>query len=194
LALPLRSGLPFSLAARADHLWLLGETDSAKHYRDRLARSINGGRTFTVRSGPCFADLGGRLVPVGDGVVWAVCPSGLMAELTLSTNDGRSFPANRSAHDPGGLRQPGLVNSAGIAAASPRIAVLSRGAGGALLRTIDAGRHWRPVAGTARLQGVSWLSFSTSRSGAALVQMSARQTQLWRTTNGGATWRPVPIR
>jgi len=118
----------------------------------------------------------------------------MMAWLALSTNGGRSFPAIRSAHDPGGLRQPSLVNSARIGAASARVAVLSRGAGGALLRTTDAGRHWRAVTGTARIRAVFWLEFTSRRVGAALVQTGPRQTQVWRTTDGGATWRPVPIR
>ena len=51
-----------------------------------------------------------------------------MALLALSTNGGRSFPSIESVHEHGGLRQPGLVNSARIAAASARVAVLSRGA------------------------------------------------------------------
>jgi photosystem II stability/assembly factor-like uncharacterized protein len=116
-----------------------------------------------------------------------------MAELALSTNGGRSFPAIRSVHDPGGLRQPALVNSARIAAASARVAVLSRGAGGALLRTTDAGRHWQSVPRTARIEQVLWLGFTTNRVGAALVQLGG-ETQLWRTSDGGATWHSVPIR
>jgi hypothetical protein len=191
LALPVRSGLPFSLAAHADHLWLLGETNSAKHRLDRLARSMNGGRTFTVRSGPCFADLGGRIVPAGDGVLWAVCPSGMMSELLLSTNGGRSF-AVRSFHDPGGLGHPSLTNGAQVAAASARVAVLNGGGGGALLRTTDAGRHWNRVPLTARIEQVFWLGFTTHRVGVAVVQ-EGHKAQLLRTTDGGAIWHLVPI-
>ena len=183
---------PFSLAARGSDVWFLGLPRHRPDF-DTLALSADDGLTFTPRKGPCLAELGGTLVPAADGVVWAVCPSGMMAELALSTNGGRSFPLIRSAHDPGGLRQPGLVNSARIAAASARVAVLSRGAGGALLRTTDVGRHWRSVPGTARFQDVFWLDFTTSRVGAALVQTGARQTQLWRTTDGGAIWHSVPI-
>jgi photosystem II stability/assembly factor-like uncharacterized protein len=115
-----------------------------------------------------------------------------MGELALSTNGGRSFPTIRSAHDPGGLRQPALVNSARIAAPSARVAILTRGAAGALLRTTDRGRHWSAVPRTARIQEVFWLGFSTSSVGAALVQLRHR-TQLWRTTDAGATWHSVPV-
>jgi photosystem II stability/assembly factor-like uncharacterized protein len=184
--------LPFSLAARGPDVWFLGPP---RHRPDfgTLALSSNDGHTFSRRKGPCLAELGGTLVPTGDGVVWAVCPTGMMAELSLSTNGGRSFPTIRSVHDPGGVRQPGLINSARLAAASARVAVLSRGAGGALLRTTDTGRHWHPVPHTARIKQLFWLAFTTRRVGAALVQ-TRHHTQLWRTSDAGATWHSVPIR
>ena len=47
---------------------------------------------------------------------------------------------------------------------------------------------------TARIDEVFWLGFTTSRGGAAVVQLGPRETQLWRTTDGGATWRSVRIR
>jgi len=184
---------PFSLAARGSDVWFLGPPRHRPD-SDTLALSSDHGRTFTPLKGPCLAELGGTLIPAADGVVWAVCPSGMMAWLALSTNGGRSFPTIRSVHDPGGIRQPALVNSARIAAASARVAVLSRGAGGALLRTSDAGRHWSPVRRTARIQDVFWLAFTTSRVGVAVVQLGPGRTQLWRTTDGGATWHFVPIR
>jgi len=183
---------PFSLAARGSDVWSLGPPRHRPDF-DTVALSSDHGRTFTPRKGPCLAELGGTLIPAAAGVVWAVCPTGSMAQLALSRNGGRSFPSIESVHDHGGLRQPGVVNSARIAAASAQVAVLSRGAGGALLRTIDAGRHWRSVPRTARIKEVFWLGFTTSRVGAALVQLRHR-TELWRTTDGGATWHSVPIR
>ncbi len=184
---------PFSLAARGSDVWFLGPPRHRPDF-DTIALSADHGRTFTPLKGPCLAELGGTLVPIADGVVWAVCPSGMMAWLALSTNGGRSFPTIRSVHDSGGIRQPALVNSARIAAASARVAVLSRGAGGALLRTTDAGRHWSSVPRTARIDEVFWLAFTTKRIGVAAVQLGPRETQLWRTTDGGASWHSVRIR
>jgi photosystem II stability/assembly factor-like uncharacterized protein len=183
---------PFSLAARGSDVWFLGPPRHRPDF-DTIALSSDHGRTFTPLKGPCLAELGGTLVPVAGGVVWAVCPSGMMAWLALSTNGGRSFPVIRSYHDPGGLRQPGLTNGGRIAAASARVAVLTRGAGGAFLRTTDAGRHWSAVPRTARIQGVLWLAFTTSQLGAAVVQVGPRETQLWRTTDAGATWQSVAV-
>lgn len=195
LTLPAGSGVPFSLAARGDDLWLLGRTNSATHQFDRLARSTNGGRSFTVRSGPCFADLGGRLAPAANGTVWAVCPSGMMAGLWLSRDGGRSFPSVRSFHDPGSRHQPLLTNAAAIAPISSRAAVLYGGVQGPLWRTSDAGLHWSRLAETARFGQVQWLAFATHHVGAAVVQIRGvgTRSELWRTTNGGTTWRNVPL-
>jgi photosystem II stability/assembly factor-like uncharacterized protein len=193
LRLPVSKGLrPISLAALGSDVWFLGPPRHRPDF-DTIALSSDQGRTFTRRTGPCLSELGGTLVPAGDKVVWAVCPTGMMARLSLSTDGGRSFPAIRSVHDPGGGRQPGLINSAQIAAASARVAVLSRGAEGALLRTTDAGRHWSVVGGSGHVQALFSLAFSTKRVGTAVVQIHAH-TQLWRTSDGGTTWNSVPIR
>jgi photosystem II stability/assembly factor-like uncharacterized protein len=182
---------PFSLAAHGSDVWFLGLPRHRPDF-DTVALSSDHGQTFVERKGPCLAELGGTLVPAASGVVWAVCPTGMMAELALSRNGGRTFPSILSAHEHGGLRQPGLVNSARIAAPSARVAVLSRGAGGALLRTTDTGRHWKAVPRTAGIQDVFWLAFTTRRVGATLVQ-TRHGMQLWRTADAGTTWHSVPL-
>ncbi len=182
---------PFSLAARGSDVWFLGPPRHRPDF-DTMALSSDHGRVFTPLKGPCLAELGGTLVPAAGGVVWAVCPSGMMAWLALSKNGGRSFPAIRSYHDPRGLRQPSLTNGGRIAAASARVAVLTRGAGGAFLRTADEGRHWSAVPRTARIRGVFWLAFTTHRVGSAVVQLRNR-TEFWRTSDAGANWRSIPI-
>jgi photosystem II stability/assembly factor-like uncharacterized protein len=184
--------LPFSLAARGSQVWFLGPPRRRPDY-DTLALSSDHGRTFTLRKGPCLAELGGTLVPAADGVVWAVCPSGMMAGLNLSKNGGLSFP---SFHDPGGVHQPGLTNGAEIAATSPRGAVLYQGASGPLLRTSDGGVHWTVLKRTADLRDVFWLHFASKRDGMVLAETRSHpsRTSLLRTTDGGATWLSMPIR
>lgn len=191
-----RGGYSVSLAVAGSRVWLLGSPK--RRYADdgdELALSQDRGRHFAVRAGPCLAELSGTLVPAGNEVVWAVCPTGMMAELRLSRDGGHSFPDTRSVHDPGGLRLPSLTNGARIAASSARDAVLYAGAQGPLVRTSDLGVRWTPLRRTTRFAQVFWLRFSSSRDGAAVVTTRSHPDRgaLWRTTDGGATWLPVPL-
>lgn len=193
--LPVRYRFLVSLAARGRRVWLLGSTRNIRA-GDFTLRSFDRGASFRKTHGPCIPELGGILVPAGGNVVWAVCPSGMMAGLLLSTNGGWTFPRYRSFHDPGGTSLPSLTNGAEIFPSSPRDAVVYRGAQGPLFRTTDLGRHWVSVRGTSRFEQLLWLDFATSRLGAALftTKSNPNRASLWRTTDGGATWHSMPIR
>ncbi|HLX33198.1 MAG TPA: hypothetical protein VKR79_10595 [Gaiellaceae bacterium] len=182
-----------SIAARGSDVWLLGAPRRGQD-STTLAISTDRGRTFATRTGPCFYDLPGQVVPAGGNVVWAVCPSGMMAGLFVSTNGGRSFgPA--SFHDPGGTHLPAVTNGAEIFPLAPRTAILSGGGDGPLLRTTDAGKSWTVLHPPFRIAGLDGVEFTAPRFGLALVQtsQSAASTELWRTTDGGATWRAIPL-
>ena len=194
--LTFRHGYSVSLAAHGSRVWLLGTQKRRRaDDSDELALSRDRGADFVARPGPCLAELGGRLVPASARVVWAVCPTGMMAGLSLSRNGGRSFPSIVSGHDPGGLRQPSLTNGAEIAPFTARIAVLYGGGEGPLLRTTDEGRRWQRVHQPARIYQLDWLGTTARRFGLAVVQTrsSPDAGELWRTTDGGATWHSVPI-
>jgi len=195
ISLPVRLRFVVSVAARGRRVWLLGSKRNVR-VGDVTLRSTDGGATFAKSHGPCIPELAGTLVPAGGGVVWAICPSGMMAGLSLSTNGGRTFPRFRSFHDPGGIGLPALTNGAGIYPISARAAVLYPGAQGPLFRTGDTGKRWIRVPHTARIEEALWLGFGTSRVGAALFTTRSRpdQASFWRTTDGGATWHSVPIR
>lgn len=193
---PFRRGFVVSLAANGSRVWLLGSPRrQRKDDSDQIALSRNRGADLTARPGPCLAELGGRLTPAGAGVVWAVCPTGMMAGLWLSKDGGRSFPLLHSAHDPGGLGEPGLTNGAEIVATSSRDAVLYLGAEGPLYRTTDEGRRWTRVRQSARFGGVFSLGFSTRRVGVLVAPTlhHPSRPELWRTTDGGAAWHSIPI-
>jgi hypothetical protein len=193
--LPTRFRVLVSLAAGGRKVWLMGST---RHLSsgDVTLRSTDRGTGFKKSRGPCIPELAGELVPAGDGVVWAVCPSGMMAGVTLSTNGGRTFPRYRSFHDPGGTSLPTMTNGAGIFPSSMRAAVVYPGASGPLYRTTDMGRHWISASGTGRLRQLMWAGFATSRVGVGLFTTKPHpyQASLWRTTDGGATWHSAPIR
>ena len=166
-------GSVLDLAARGSDVWLLGTLRGDSRH-DVLARSNDGGRTFVTDAGPCYPGLGGELTPSASNVVWAVCPTGMMAAAARSTDGGTTFTR---------LNAPPLVNSAAIAPASERVAVLARnGAGANLVRTVDGGATWRRAAGPAGY----WqeVVFSDARTGEALLQ-NGESESLWRTTDGG---------
>jgi hypothetical protein len=184
-------GAVVDLAAHRSRVWLLGTPAGDLGSRpDMLARSTDGGRSFATGPGPCIPGLGGELSPTSASVVWAVCPTGMMAAALRSTDGGVTF-----RH----VTTPPLVNSAALAPASRDTAVLARnGARSRLLRTTDGGATWR-VASTPGPTFVAWLGFTDARVGAALVQTgydasTKRQIDvLWRTTDGGAKWSRVRL-
>jgi photosystem II stability/assembly factor-like uncharacterized protein len=194
LSLPFSpAGGPLDVAAYRSHMWIVGTSPSPRpDAHSELGRSDDHGSTFVVKPSPCYPGLPGGVTPAGKGALWAVCSSGMMASLSLSTDDGRSF-AIRSFHDPGGVGLPSLTNAASIAAPSARVAVLTRGAGGAFLRTTDAGRQWSLVPNTGRITGVPWMAFATHNIALAVVELRNRAA-LWRTTDSGATWHSIQIR
>jgi photosystem II stability/assembly factor-like uncharacterized protein len=186
-----QSAMPFTpdgpivdLAASGQDVWLLGTLagTSAPRY-DELARSTDGGRVFAERAGPCTPGLGGSLQPSSARVVWAVCPTGMMAGAWRSTDGGVTFTQ---------LRAPALVNSAQLAAASDDSAVLAaNGARRPLYRTTDGGRTWTPAGPRAADAVWSDVEFSAPGVGTALVTVGSTSAAVWRTTDGGSTWSRI---
>jgi hypothetical protein len=176
-----------SLAARGSKLWLLGTPAGSTHPHDQLARSLDSGRTFTTRPGPCYSDLGGQLSPASATVVWAVCPTGMSGAALRSADGGIKFSPLTAA--------PPLVNSAQLAPASATTAVVfGNGAGSRLFRTTDGGASWKRAGVPRTPIDVWWLGFTDARVGFALVQTGPKRQALWRTTDGGADWSELRIR
>jgi photosystem II stability/assembly factor-like uncharacterized protein len=190
LILPLKTGYQAGIAAHGTHVWLVGAP--WRKYRDTIRMSTNRGRTFTSRTGPCSAELPGSIESPGGGVLWAVCPTGMMASLSVSTNAGRTF-ARRSFFEPNGHGRPQLTNDGQVALFGPRAAVLDGGYA-PLLRTTDNGRHWRRVQQPGQIRAVRFLRAATSRVGIALVQTrESGPLELWRTADAGRSWHTVPV-
>jgi hypothetical protein len=193
-AVPFASGGPMlDLSAHGTNVWLLGSRAGqvASRY-DVLARSTDAGQTFAVGDGPCFPDLGGKLAPSSASVVWAVCPTGMMAGAARSTDGGLTFAP---------LHVLSLVNSANLVPASDRAAMLIRNpAGGRPLLTTDAGARWATPRTPTQAPLWIWAGFTDAEIGAAVVQPrygaagGFQMQQLWRTTDGGSSWRNVRFR
>jgi hypothetical protein len=183
-------GSVVDLAARGTSVWLLGTPAAAQTKpHDVLARSADGGRTFTTGAGPCVPGLGGDLEPSSHGTVWAVCPTGMLAGAWRSVDDGLMFTA---------LHTPELVNSARLAPASARAAALTgSGTPARILHTADGGASWTAAATPRGATSVASLGFADARVGYALAQTrwdpaaKVQHAVLWRTTDAGAHWAPA---
>jgi photosystem II stability/assembly factor-like uncharacterized protein len=194
------STTPFALAstvldlsAHGTSVWLLGTHAGQVPSRyDVLAHSNDTGQSFTVGDGPCSPDLGGTLAPSSANVLWAVCPTGMMAGAARSTDGGLTFAP---------LHVQGLVNSASLVPASDRAAMLiGNGAGGRPLLTTDAGARWATPKTPTQAPLWIWAGFTDAETGAAIVQPrygavgGFEMQQLWRTTDGGSSWSNVRFR
>ncbi len=88
---------------------------------------------------PCVPGLGGDIDPVSAQVMWAVCPTGMLAGVSRSTDDGARF-------DPIGIARC-CLNAVRLAALSADVAVIAPSAPGrpTFLRTTDGGVSWSAV-------------------------------------------------
>lgn len=195
------SAMPFTpdgpvldLSAHGTNVWVLGTRAGQVSSRyDVLASSTDAGQTFSVGDGPCFPGLGGALAPSSANVLWAVCPTGMMAGAARSTDGGATFAPLHL--------QKTIPNSTRLAPASDTSAMLIINAGGASpLLTTDAGAHWTTPKTPAAAMSWAWVGFTDATTGAALVQTRydtaahVELQQLWRTTNGGSSWSIVRLR
>jgi photosystem II stability/assembly factor-like uncharacterized protein len=174
---------PVSVALLGHDVWVLGTRGGEK-----LARSDDAGNTFRVGSGPCYPGLGGQVEPASTDVVWAVCPTGMLAGASRSTDGGRSF-------EPVTIPRC-CINALQLVALSTRVALVAPGAAGrpTFLRTTDGGRTWSAARTPAPTESVFSLEFVDSRVGFALVQLTGEHQAMWRTLDGGKSWSAVTVR
>jgi photosystem II stability/assembly factor-like uncharacterized protein len=163
---------PVSVALLGHHVWILGTRSGEK-----LARSDDGGTTFTVGSGPCYPGLGGQLEPASADVVWVVCPTGMLAGASRSTDGGKSF-------EPVTIPRC-CINALQLVALSARVALVAPSAPGrpTFLRTADGGRTWSSARTPAPTESV----FSLELSICASVSRSYSSRASTRRCGGRAT-------
>lgn len=172
---------PVDVAAVGRDVWVLGAAGNV----EKLARSADASRSFTVGAGPCFAGLGGVIAPASAGTIWAFCPTGMMGGASRSTDGGRTFKYVSVPHC--------CVNAASLAPASGSVAVIApNGAGIGLLRTTNGGLSWTRA--RAPRNATYSVKFLDARVGFALATVGAGRAALWKTTDAGASWHAVPIR
>ena len=188
LAVPVPAGVNalVSMTAHGASLWF-SVTTAATQANQVLIVSTDSGGHFSTFASPCFSGLAGSIQASSADVLWAVCPTGMMAQALRSTDGGAHWTALSAAG--------GLENSAQIAPSSDSTAVLEPTDQGDLLRTTDGGASWTTVYSSNGTHWWSWLGFTDASTGSGLqVSNSATSSagilseQLWRTTDGGASW------
>jgi photosystem II stability/assembly factor-like uncharacterized protein len=167
-----------SIGVHGDTLWVM--------YFDRFPGlewiSSDDGLDWKHGSMPCTPELGGAFDPVSPSVIWAFCATGMDGNPEVSTDGGVAWatpPAN-------GM----FGNNDMVAALSAQHALVGAGGFG-LDVTDDGGKTYRQIP---ELDGAVWAGFTDSEVGYVLTQNQITQaSQLWRTTNAGATWSVVAI-
>lgn len=132
----LGNGAQFALSG--PNLYLLGGNGDQV-----LLYSTDQGAQFSQRIDPCTAGLGGSVTAAADGrsTLWAACPTGMMAQVTLSTDGGLSWHAP-TATGP-------FPNSLKVSAASTSVALASPAPenlnGALVVRTVNGGSTYKAV-------------------------------------------------
>jgi hypothetical protein len=145
--------------------------------------SHDDGAVWVRGASACEPDLPGSLDPVTTSVIWAFCATGNAGVPMVSSNGGLAWASGGGI---GGL----FTNGGTVAALSTQHAFLAdRGSG--LYVTDNGGRTYQSIA---ELNGAVWVGFTDFEVGYVLTQNQTTQaTALWRTTNAGASWSPVPF-
>lgn len=180
-----------TMAVHGSDLWF-SVTTAATQSNQLLVASSDSGTTFATYKSPCFAGLGGSIEAASSSVLWAVCPTGMLAEAFRSTDSGAQWSTLTSAGE--------LGNSTQLAPASATTAVLEQGSQSPVLRTKDGGTTWQTVYPSANGAWYwNWIGFTDSATGSALRSEANAPAnwpwpngpspeQLWRSSDGGATW------
>ncbi|MGH9104730.1 MAG: WD40/YVTN/BNR-like repeat-containing protein [Acidimicrobiales bacterium] len=173
-----------TMTVQGADLWF-SMTTSANQPNQVLVAGSGSGSHFTTYTSPCGSGLAGTIDASSPSVVWAVCPTGMMAEAERSTDGGAHWQPMATGE---------LENSALLAPASDTTAVLQPSGQGQLLRTTDGGSTWQPVTKGPSNGYWAWVGFTDASTASGLWASGGSGNQLWRSTDGGATWAgPVSI-
>lgn len=181
-----------SLTVHGNSLWMTATTASGTTQNQTLIYSSDTGMNLTIEKSPCYSGLGGSLEAASSTVLWAVCPTGMESSAFRSADAGASWQP--VSYHP-------MANSAVIAPASATVATIAPG-GGILVRVTQGGAMsngaYSPPSGQTPFW--SFVGFTTTQVGAALAEVPASTAtsaytheQLFRTTDQGQNWTPVPI-
>jgi hypothetical protein len=162
-----------------------------------LLYSFDDGVDFTLEPGS-IPGISCTYSPVSDASVWSYCSGGHFMFVYLSNDAGTSFMALDPAGTDDDYGPNGYPNGSTLEAASLTTAVAASDLpGSSLIRTVDGGATWNVVQAPLDNSGTwSVIGFTTPEVGYAFWQSGGEDSptstsQLWHTTNGGATWSSI---
>jgi photosystem II stability/assembly factor-like uncharacterized protein len=174
------------LAVHGTSVWLSVSPTSA-HANQALLTSTDAGVTFTTERSPCTNGLGGDLEATSASVLWAVCPTGMLAGALRSSDGGATWATLNIGRE--------LSNGARIAPADDSTAVISTGDQTQLLRTTDGGGTFTQIY-PPRAGWWNFIGFTDAQTGSGIRIVPGRARSslgpplavLMRSSDGGATW------
>jgi hypothetical protein len=162
---------PGDLAVRGDRVVVVGTANSPVW--------VGGPDGFVSHDGPCGDALLADLSVVSS--FWVKCVTGTLAHLAVSP-DGASWTDVPLSTDSGAV-----PNSAALGARTDGEALVGQGVDPSLAR-VSADGTLTPLTSLPTGQQASYVGFTTSSIGYAIVG-----ADLWRTDNGGDTWRKLAL-
>ncbi len=164
---------PADLSVQREHVVVLGAGDSPGWVGDHGA--------FDRTGNPCAGALDVRLSATGS--IWATCVNGTSARL-FTSSDGRKWQPVQPAK-----QVEASSNQVMVGARTADDGLLAPGAGEPLSRLSTDGRQEQLSQPPANGDSTTYIGFTT-----AAVGYTITDGELWRTDDGGDTWRRLRIR
>jgi hypothetical protein len=181
------------LAVHGRAVWISASPTSGVHPNQILLTSTDSGEGFTTGRSPCVNGLGGDLEATSMSVLWAICPTGMLAGAVRSIDGGVTWSTLQVGR--------GLSNGARIAPADDSTAVVSTGDQTQLLRTSDGGATFAQVY-PPRAGSWNFIGFTDAQTGSGIRTLPGNSPRslgppladLMRSSDGGASWALTNLR
>jgi hypothetical protein len=195
---PAAGAVSTGLAVHGRSVWVINamSTRAGPVLGTGLLHSADGGSHFALQP-EAIPGIACSYSPATDTVIWSYCSGGHFMYAYLSRDAGAHFTAVGPTQAPP-TTPNSYPNGSALEAASPATAVAASDLpGNPLIRTTDQGTTWSVVQAPPDSTGTwSLTGFTTPEDGYALWEhgaatYQASTAQLWRTTDGAASWSPV---
>lgn len=167
------------LAAFGSKVWLI--VTLAGGSKAELFVSHDGGKSFASLPSTGMAGLGCHATATSGATLWGFCPTGMAGYAVRSTDGGRVFKYLPGTTSP---------NASNILPVSDDEAIFEDETSTHLRLTRDGGASFTSV--LSGVYGGCAVAFASKTTWLVLGQFGQNHP-MWRTTNGGRSWRPVKV-